>query len=61
MPPYPFLHPTTTSAYNPGNMGPGSGDLGQLMAMFAGPLMGAMAGQGNFVPHMKPMQAVMDQ
>jgi hypothetical protein len=31
------------------------------MAMFAGPLMGAMAGQGNFVPHMKPMQAVMDQ
>jgi hypothetical protein len=31
------------------------------MAMFAGPLMGAMAGPGNFVPHMMPTQAVMDQ
>jgi hypothetical protein len=58
MPQYPFLHPTP---YNPGNMGPGSGDLGQLMAMFAGPLMGAMAGPGNFVPHLMPTQAVMDQ
>ena len=61
MPQYPFLHPTETTPYNPGNMGPGSSEIGQMLAMFAGPMMSAMAGLGNFVPHLMPTQAVMDQ
>jgi hypothetical protein len=36
-------------------------ELSQLVTMFAGPLLGQMAGPGNFVPHMMPGQALMDQ
>jgi len=61
MPDYPFLHPTTVTPYNPGKMSAGSGDMGQLMAMFAGPLLGQLAGPGNFVPQLSPTQNMMDQ
>ena len=55
---YPFLYPTP---YAPAQFGLGNSDMGALVAMFAGPLMQAMAGPGNFVPHLMPTQNVMDQ
>ena len=56
---YPFLYP---SPYMPGgNLGGNNSDMGSLIAMFAGPLMGAMAGPENFIPNLMPGQALMDQ
>lgn len=57
---YPFMYP---SPYMPAQMGLGSNtsDMGSLIAMFAGPLMGAMAGPENFIPNLMPGQALMDQ
>jgi hypothetical protein len=56
---YPFLHP---APYMPAQFGMSNGsEMGSLIAMFAGPLMGAMAGPENFVPNLMPSQALMDQ
>lgn len=55
----PFLHP---GMYNPGQfMFGNNAELSQLISMFAGPLLGQMAGPGNFLPHMMPGQALFDQ
>jgi hypothetical protein len=49
-------------AYSPGQMAFNNNpEMSQLISMFAGPLLGQMAGPGNFVPHMMPGQALMDQ
>lgn len=57
--PDPLLYPTP---YSPGQMAfNNNAELSQLVTMFAGPLLGSMAGPGNFVPHMMPGQALMDQ
>lgn len=57
--PDPFLYP---SPYSPGQMAfNNNAELSQLVTMFGGPLLGAMAGPGNFMPHMVPGQALMDQ
>lgn len=56
---YPFLYP---SPYMPAQFGMSNGsEMGSLVAMFAGPLMGAMAGPENFVPNLMPSQALTDQ
>lgn len=56
---YPFMYP---GMYSPGQMAFNNNpELSQLVSMFAGPLLGQMAGPGNFVPHMMPGQALMDQ
>lgn len=56
---YPFLYPTP---YMPAQFGlQGNSDMGALIAMFAGPLMSAMAGPENFIPHLMPSQNLMDQ
>lgn len=55
---YPFLYPTP---YAPAQFGLGNSDMGALVAMFAGPLMSAMAGPETFIPHLMPTQNVMDQ
>lgn len=58
-PQYPFLYPTP---YMPAQFGmQGNSDMGALIAMFAGPLMSAMAGPENFIPQLMPGQALMDQ
>jgi hypothetical protein len=57
--PDPLLYPTP---YSPGQIAfNNNAELSQLVTMFAGPLLGSMAGPGNFVPHMMPGQALMDQ
>ena len=56
---YPFMYP---GMYSPGQMAFNNNpEMSQLVSMFAGPLLGQMAGPGNFVPHMMPGQALMDQ
>lgn len=58
-PQFPFNYPTP---YSPGQMAfNNNAELSQLITMFAGPLMGAMAGPGNFMPNMMPGQALADQ
>jgi len=55
----PFLYP---GMYNPGQFAFGNNaEMSQLISMFAMPLMGQMAGPGNFMPHMMPGQALYDQ
>jgi hypothetical protein len=54
---YPFLYPTP---YAPAQFGLGGGDMGALIAMFAGPLMSAAAGPDSFVPQLFPSQNLMD-
>jgi hypothetical protein len=57
--PQPFLYP---GMYNPGQFAFGNNaEMSQLISMFAGPLLGQMAGPGNFMPHMMPGQALYDQ
>lgn len=59
VPQYPFLQP---GVYSPGQMAFNNNpEMSQLISMFAGPLLGQMAGPGNFVPHMMPSQNLMDQ
>jgi hypothetical protein len=56
---FPFNYPTP---YSPGQMAfNNNAELSQLITMFAGPLLGQMAGPGNFMPHMMPGQALTDQ
>lgn len=56
---YPMLYP---GMYSPGQIAFNNNpELSQLITMFSGPLLGAMAGPGNFIPHMMPGQALMDQ
>ena len=48
--------------YSPGQMAFNNNtEMSQLVSMFAGPLLGSMAGPGNFMPHMMPTQQLMDQ
>lgn len=59
VPQYPFLQP---GVYSPGQVAFNNNpEMSQLISMFAGPLLGQMAGPGNFVPHMMPSQNLMDQ
>jgi hypothetical protein len=59
VPQFPFLQP---GVYSPGQMAfTNNAEMSQLISMFAGPLLGQMAGPGNFVPHMMPSQNLMDQ
>lgn len=56
---FPFMYP---GLYSPGQMAFNNNpELSQLISMFSGRLLGQMAGPGNFVPHMMPGQALMDQ
>lgn len=56
---FPFMYP---GMYSPGQMaGANNPELSQLITMFAGPLLGQMAGPGNFVPHMMPSMQITDQ
>lgn len=56
---FPFQYP---GMYNPGQFAFGNNaELSQLISMFAMPILGQMAGPGNFMPHMMPGQALMDQ
>lgn len=58
-PSFNFNYPTP---YSPGQMAfNNNAELSQLITMFAGPLLGQMAGPGNFMPHMMPGQALTDQ
>jgi hypothetical protein len=58
-PQFPFVYP---GVYSPGQMaGTNNAEFSNLMTMFAGPILGAMAGPGNFLPHMMPTQSLMDQ
>lgn len=55
----PFLYP---GMYNPGQFAfSNNAEMSQLISMFAMPLLGQMAGPGNFMPHMMPGQALFDQ
>lgn len=48
--------------YSPGQMAFNNNtELSQLITMFSGPLLGQMAGPGNFLPHMMPTQQLVDQ
>jgi hypothetical protein len=48
--------------YSPGQMAfNNNAELSHLITMAAGPLLGAFAGPGNFMPHMMPTQNAMDQ
>ena len=48
--------------YSPGQMAFNNNtEISQLVSMFAGPLLGQMAGPGQFMPHMMPTQQLMDQ
>lgn len=59
MPQYPFMYP---GVYSPGQMAfNNNAELSQLISMFSGPLLGQMAGPGNFMPHMMPTQQLVDQ
>lgn len=56
---YPWMYP---GFYSPGQMAfTNNAEMSQLMTMAAGPLLGALAGPGNFMPHMMPTQNLMDQ
>lgn len=55
----PFLYP---GMYNPGQFAFGNNaELSNLISMMAMPILGQMAGPGNFMPHMMPGQALFDQ
>lgn len=55
----PWMNP---GFYSPGQMAfTNNAEMSQLVTMFGGPLLGALAGPGNFMPHMMPTQALMDQ
>lgn len=55
----PFLYP---GMYNPGQFAFGNNaEMSQLISMLAMPILGQMAGPGNFMPHMMPGQALFDQ
>lgn len=55
----PFLYP---GMYNPGQFAFGNNaEMSQLISMMAMPILGQMAGPGNFMPHMMPGQALFDQ
>lgn len=57
--PQPFLYP---GMYNPGQFAFGNNaEMSQLISMMAMPILGQMAGPGNFMPHMMPGQALFDQ
>lgn len=55
----PFLYP---GMYNPGQFAFGNNaEMSNLISMMAMPILGQMAGPGNFMPHMMPGQALFDQ
>ena len=55
----PFLYP---GMYNPGQFAFGNNaEMSQLISMMAMPILGQLAGPGNFMPHMMPGQALFDQ
>ena len=58
-PQYPFMYP---GVYSPGQMAfNNNAEMSQLISMFSGPLLGQMAGPGNFMPHIMPTQQLGDQ
>jgi hypothetical protein len=56
---FPFLHP---GMYNPAQFAfTNNAEMSNMISLFAQPLIGHMAGPGNFLPHMMPGQALQDQ
>lgn len=56
---FPTMYP---GAYSPGRMlSNNNPELGQLISMFSGSILGGMAGPGSFVPEMNPTQMMVDQ
>ena len=58
---FPFLHQAPYFPAQMGGQGGAMGDMSHILSMFAGPMLGNLAGPNNFVPSMLPAQSLDDQ